>query len=73
MGTIRAGWDQATAQYAHPIETAQVLHPVLVTVLVVVDDSMLLVHATGLKGTDSGPQVPGSRVGSPMLSMPQSP
>lgn len=45
------GGDQAGAQCTHPIETAQVLHPVLVTVLVVVDDSMLLVHATGLEGT----------------------
>ena len=32
----------------HPIEAAQVLDPVLVPVVVVVDDSMLLVHTAGL-------------------------
>lgn len=56
-------------QYTHPIETAQVLHPVFITVLVVVDDSMLLVHTAGLQEMDSGPQMPHPRVRSP-TSMP---
>lgn len=53
-------------QYTHPIETSQVLHPVFITVLVVVDDGMLLVHTAGLQGTDSGPQMPHPRVRSPI-------
>lgn len=64
------GWFQARAQYTHPIETAQVLHPVFITVLVVVDDSMLFVHTTGLEETDGGPQVPNLRLESPTLPMP---
>lgn len=37
----------------HPIQAAQVLHPVLVPVLVIVDDGVLLVHAAGLGDTDN--------------------
>lgn len=43
----------------HPIQAAQVLHPVLVPVLVVIDDGVLLVNAAGLGDTEDsgGPQL----------------
>lgn len=51
----------------HPIQAAQVLHPVLIPILVIVDDRVLLVHAARLGDTDSfqepflARQGPGSR------------
>lgn len=48
VGPVGGAWP-AQKPRTHPIEAAQVLHPVFVPVLVVVDDSMLLVHAAGLE------------------------
>lgn len=52
VGPVRGAWP-AQKPHTHPVEAAQVLHPVFVPVLVVVDDSMLLVHAAGLERTEA--------------------